>query len=148
MINRSAIISVSKNVVTPWAGKFFLRFLILMYIYSTAVGGVIEMRNINENSIFLGEPTMYLSLKIRVLTTEELGQIVWCKMQVCLPHAADGTSFNTHHIKSCALLLCEVRERNCTHCKLGSHAIFDHAVPRNEVSDLVQHVMCMFHFFL
>ena len=48
MINQSAIISVSKNVVTPWAGIFFLRSLILMYIYSTTVGGVIEMRNINE----------------------------------------------------------------------------------------------------
>lgn len=50
-----------------------------------------------------------------------------------LPHATDGTSFNAHHIKSCALLLCEVKESNCTDCKPESHAIFDNAMHRKGV---------------
>lgn len=61
---------------------------------------------------------------------EELGHIVQFKIQVFLPHATDGTSFNTHHIKSCALLLCEVKKTNFTDCKSGSCAIIDNVMYR------------------
>lgn len=49
------------------------------------------------------------------------------------PHVTDDTSFNIHHIKSCGLLLYEVKESNCTDCQQGSHAIFDNAVARKSL---------------
>lgn len=57
-----------------------------------------------------------------------------------LLYATDGTSFNTHHIKSYALLLCEVKESNCTGCKPECHAIFDNAMQRNK-SQILEQVM-------
>lgn len=53
-----------------------------------------------KNHVFLDKPTMCLSLKNQGVTEEELGHIVQFKIQVFLPHATNGTSFNTHHIKT------------------------------------------------
>lgn len=37
-----------RKAVTPWVRIVSLRSLILVYVYSTTVGGVTELRNINE----------------------------------------------------------------------------------------------------